>query len=113
MKRLFTSFLLLSLLTQSSFAAQTPIGSVAGSYYSTDIVTTLNGEEIHAINIGGQTLISAEDMRDYGFSVVWDSDNRTLSVYRLFHSKDTAPPTVSRTDLPTGTVLGHYYSQTL
>lgn len=109
MKRLFTSFLLIGLLTQSSFAAQAPIGAVAGSYYSTDIVTTLNGEEIHAINIGGQTLISAEDMRHYGFSVVWDSDNRTLSVYRLFHSKDTAPPTVSRTDLPTGTVLGYYY----
>jgi len=37
-------------------------GDIAGQYYSTDIRTYLNGVEIDAINIGGQTLISGEDM---------------------------------------------------
>ena len=109
MKRILLPFLLIGLLTQNSLAAQVPIGSVAGCYYGTDIVTTLNAEEIHAINIGGQTLICAEDMRHYGFSVVWDSDSRSLSIYRLFYSKDSTPPTVSRGDASIGTVLGHYY----
>ena len=109
MKRILISFLLIFSLMQSSWAAQLPVGFVAGSYYGTDIVTTLNGMEIDAINIGGQTLISAEDMRNYGFSVFWDPDERTLSVYRLFYSEVSTPPTVSRDNAPTGTVLGHYY----
>lgn len=109
MKRILIPFLLIGLLIQNSWAAQSPIGSVAGSYYSTDIVTTLNAVEIDAINIGGQTLISAEDMRHYGFSVVWDSDSRILFVYCLPNSNDSTPPTVSRADIPIGTVLGHYY----
>ena len=98
--------LLLTTLAMPVSAAKS--GDVAGQYYSTDIITTLNGAEIDAINIGGQTLISAEDMRAFGFSVIWNAEERTL------HIKETTgqvknPPAVDRADTPSGTVLGKYY----
>jgi len=84
-------------------------GDIAGEYYSTDIVTTLNGVEISSINIGGQTLISAEDMKDYGFEVNWRSDVKRLEVVNSHSQISGTPPTVERSDLPAGSVLGHYY----
>lgn len=48
--------------------------------YSTDIKTYLNGSEIQSYNLGGRTAIVCEDMRDYGFNVVWDEIDRTLSI---------------------------------
>lgn len=63
--------------TVPAFAAS---GSVAGQYYSTNIHTLLNGAEIDSINIGGQTLISAEDMVYYLFSVYWVEEARQLPV---------------------------------
>ena len=47
------------LFSTSAYAAS---GDIAGVYYSTDIHTYVNGYEIDSINIGGQTLIKAEDM---------------------------------------------------
>lgn len=55
-------------------------GDVAGQYYYTDIKTYLNGKEIESYNIGGRTFIVAENMRDYGYDVDWNEENRTLSI---------------------------------
>ena len=90
----------------SVFAAP---GDIAGQYYSTDIRTTLNGEEIDSINIGGKTLISAEDMIYYSFGVYWNPDARTLEVYRVSHASNGAPPAVEKNNYPAGTVKGNYY----
>lgn len=61
-------------------------GQPAGDYYYTDIVTTLNGREIEAYNIGGRTVICAEAMRDYGYDVVWDEAARTLHITRAIQT---------------------------
>lgn len=59
--------------------AQGEQGAVAGQYYYTDIVTIFNGTEVESYNIGGQTVIPAAVLRDFGFNVVWDADtNRVL-----------------------------------
>ena len=84
-------------------------GDIAGKYYSTDIVTTLNGVEIDAINIGGETLISAEDMKYYGFNVLWDSKARELRITSKDHADSGIPPEVKKSSLPSGSVLGNYY----
>ena len=84
-------------------------GDTAGDYYSTDISTSLNGCEIDAINIGGNTLISAEDMVYYSFSVEWSQEERTLRVNSVPNAVNGAPPTVVKSDLPAGSVLGQYY----
>ena len=63
--------ILLSVVTVTSPAASAATGGIAGHYYYTDIVTYLRGMPISSINIGGQTLISAEAMNRYGFEVNW------------------------------------------
>ena len=55
-------------------------GRVAGQYYHTDIITTLNTTEIESFNIGGRTFICAEAMRSSGYSVVWNEADRKLSI---------------------------------
>ena len=97
------------ILLSGSSIIQAASGAVAGQYYSTDIVTTLNGMEIDAINIGGQTLISAEDMHYYSFSVRWDGETRTLCVDSVAQAQNGTPPAVKKSDVPSGSVLGSYY----
>ncbi len=103
---LFLTVLLLISFVMPISAARP--GDVAGKYYSTDIVTTLNGAEIDAINIGGQTLISAEDMRYFSHSVVWSAVDRTLHITEMTGEVKN-PPKVSRNTKPSGSVLGNYY----
>lgn len=55
-------------------------GEAAGTYYSTDIVTTLNGNVIESYNIGGRTCIVAEAMQDFGYTVIWDEAARMLTI---------------------------------
>lgn len=55
-------------------------GNVICNYYETDIVTTLNGKEIESYNIGGRTMICAEAMRDFGYNVDWNEEERTLKI---------------------------------
>lgn len=98
--------LLLTTLAMPVSAAKS--GDVAGQYYSTDIITTLNGAEIDAINIGGQTLISAEDMRYFGHSVNWDANERTLRITETTGLVKN-PPAVSKSSKPSGSVMGNYY----
>ena len=109
--RSYLSFLLAAFLLMTAFvlpvSAARP-GDIAGKYYSTDIVTTLNGAQIDAINIGGQTLISAEDMRHFGHSVIWDGKERTLRITETTGLVKT-PPAVSKSSKPSGSVMGHYY----
>ena len=102
---LFTATLCLLM----SICVSAKSGDIAGKYYSTDIVTTLNGVEIDSINIGGQTLISAEDMYYYAFNVAWNATDRTLRVNSISHATRGIPPAVKKSNRPSGSVLGYYY----
>lgn len=99
---------LLSLLVLSS-AAYAKSGDIAGEYYSTDIHTILNGIEIDSINIGGRTLISAENMSYYSFGVYWDEQARRLDISREDHPDNGTPPVVKKSNYPSGNVIGNYY----
>ena len=57
-------------------------GEVIGEVLSTDIVAFIDEQPIESFNINDYTYIIAEDLRGYGFSVVWDADARTLSIER-------------------------------
>ena len=59
------------------------IGKALGYYYETDIKTYLDGNIITAYNTNGTTWIWAEEMRDFGYDVIWDASARTLSIYSL------------------------------
>ena len=105
MKKLICLGLLLLLC---SLPAQAKTGDAVGSYYATDIVTTLNGFPIESINIGGNTLIDAEAMADYGFSVTWLSETRYLDI-TSFGAPNEARPATKENTHPVGTALGRYY----
>ncbi len=65
----FSLALFSALIACSPVSAAVP-GTAAGSYYYTDIVTYLWNTPVNSINIGGVTLIDAESMSYYGFTVI-------------------------------------------
>lgn len=107
MKKMIVFVLLIALIIPTNAFAKS--GDIAGVYYSTDIKTMLNGYEIDAINIGGQTLINAEDMHFYSFYVRYDDAERELRVDRTTYATNGALPTVTKSELPSGSILGNYY----
>ena len=109
MKKIIVSLCALGVLALSAAGVQAKPGDIAGNYYHTDIRTYLNGAEIEAINIGGQTLISAEAMQYYSFGVWWDADERTLRIDETERAENGAPPKVAHSNLPSGTPAGYYY----
>lgn len=106
MKKLLTLTAILCAFGASVYAAS---GDIAGKYYSTDIHTYVNGYEIDSINIGGQTLIKAEDMKYFSFNVDWEEDTRSLYVSETDYATNGAPPTVNKSANSVGEVLGNYY----
>ena len=61
-------------------APEGAIGAVAGSYYHTDIVTYFEGKVIESYNLNGLTVIPATALRDFGYEVIWDGDNRKVYI---------------------------------
>lgn len=61
-------------------ACEGAVGTPAGSFYVTDIVAAVDGREIESYNIGGVTCIVVEELRNFGYDVVWDGEARTLTV---------------------------------
>ena len=77
--------------SSATATANGPIGAVAGSYYHTDIVTYFNGVAIESYNLGGQTVIPATKLRDFGYNVVWDGDNRRVLIETDSSQVSSAP----------------------
>ena len=77
----FAAALTLTLVVPAA-AEENKIGDVVGHTYYTDIAAQINGHPLRSYNIGGETAVVAEDLREYGFSVVWDGEARTLTVER-------------------------------
>lgn len=83
------------------------VGKAAGEYFSTDIVTTVNGTPIESINVGGRTLISAEDLSGHGFQVSWNGTNRTLAISK--GGSNFGGSTVKAASGKVGSKLGDYF----
>ena len=47
-----------------------------------DIKAYIDYTPIKSYNIDGYTYVIAEDLRGYGFEVIWNNDNRTLNIFR-------------------------------
>lgn len=109
MKKIISIICAAAMLASMSIHSFAKPGDISGRYYATDIKTYLNGAEIEAINIGGQTLISAENMQYHNFSVFWNSADRILDIYEIKNPGNITPPPVTSTGIKTGTPLGYYY----
>jgi len=50
--------------------------------YNTDIYVYINESAIPSYAVNGTSVVVAEDLRNYGFHVIWNNDTRTLDIYR-------------------------------
>ncbi len=82
-----------ALMTISAMVCVTPvnaesIGDKTGTVYNTDIVAYINNYALSSYAANGTSVIVAEDLRNFGFDVVWNETERTLSITR---NTDTTP----------------------
>jgi len=82
--------LILSIFSTASVYAQS---NVIGHIYSTDILAYVNGEPIKGYNIGGRTVVIAEDLADsantyYGFSYIYDDKKRLFEINSCFFKSE-------------------------
>lgn len=68
----------------------------------TDIVAQINGHPIRSYNIGGYTAVVAEDLRGYGFHVIWHGDTRTLHITRATRNWELETPEIWPDYVPHG-----------
>lgn len=73
--------------------------------YSTDILTTMDGIPIQGYNIGGETLISLDDLDDYGYTVAYDDSIRTLFVNKTHEADEETAPEIERSVC--GNIIGY------
>ena len=85
--------LVLSMVVLGSIAINVSayrIGDVIGNTVYTDIVAKINGCEIESYNINGYTAICAEDLRAFGYDVIWDQASRSLKITKLANGTITS-----------------------
>ena len=108
MKKLTGCIILLFCFLLGGTVAHAEVGDVIGNIYATDIVTYLNGMKIPSYNIGGETVIVAEDLERYGFQVEWNEEARRLVIYAS-RMPETAPEYVPPKKSSPGKMIGNIY----
>lgn len=81
-KKIMAAVMLIATVFTASNAGAVKIGSKIDNVYHTDIVAYINNYAIPSYAANGTSVIVAEDLRNFGFDVVWDSYARTLSITR-------------------------------
>ena len=97
-------FILFSFFSVSGSAE----GGVIGHIYSSDILAYVNQKPIPSYNIGGRTVVVAEDLDGYGFDVEYNEKLRMLSVYSEFSQGEIQPEPIARGQV--GEILGNVYA---
>ncbi len=84
--------------------------NIIGNIYSTDILAYVNGNAVESYNIGGKTVVIAEDLADnyYGFNYVYDDEKRLLEVNSNFTKPQTNSKKIERGTL--GKIEGNVYA---
>ena len=82
MKKVSALFFLICFLiiSCSSLTVSARVGDVIGTAYHTDIVAYINHYAIPSYISNGQSCIVAEDLKYFGFNVVWNGSKRTLEI---------------------------------
>ncbi|MED4601036.1 hypothetical protein P9314_10015 [Paenibacillus validus] len=83
----------------------TIIGDDVGDVLATDIKAYVQGKPIRSMNIDGYTAVVAEDLRQYGFDVVWTPADRKVTIYNRPAKTLEAPPIEQEAALPVGMKL--------
>lgn len=110
MKKRSIFLLLAALVCMAPAAVFAENGDVIGHIYSTDIAAYIGKVPIDSYNIGGKTVIIAEDLdaSGYGHSYEYDDDARLLNIRAYF-----SEPWGEYAEIPrgkTGKILGEVYA---
>lgn len=90
MKKILSIILVtVMLFTMGFVTSANPVGTVVGTALHTDIVVYINNYAIPSYAVNGQSVIVAEDLRNFCFNVVWDQNTRSLNIDRNY---DTVQP---------------------
>jgi len=84
------------------------VGGVLGNVLYTDVRATINGQAIPSFNINDNTMVIAEDLGSYGFTVTWDDATATLRVESFSANAPVTPKAVEASTQPPGTVRFQY-----
>lgn len=100
-KFLAIAAILVGMLSVICIQAYAQVGDIVDTIYTTDILTQVDGRDIKSYSIDGETMIALEDLEDYGFTVYYNDNIRTVFVTKTGTVDESFNPTVSR-----GTVGG-------
>ena len=102
--------MILSLLPVfSANAAATPkVGDVIGNVLHTNIKTFIDGQRIPSYNINNKSAIILNDLKNYGFDVVYNNDTRTSSVTHHPGKAFTPITSFEESSQPSGTIAFQY-----
>jgi len=107
MKKITLMIAVVILLCSFPAAHAARVGDAVGNIYATDILAYIDGAVIPSYNIGGKTVVSENDLTSYGFQVVWDAENRYLSINSLRSAGEMPGLEISRGRV--GAVVGRVY----
>ena len=108
MKKLIS--LLIVFLVVISLNTYAKVGDVVGSALNTDIVAYINNYAIPSFAVNGQSCIVAEDLRCFGFDVVWDGENRSLSITK---SQNVTPYIMTQLEFAKTAPTGSFFADVL
>ena len=83
MKKAICIILVTIILTSLfSIPVSAKVGDVIGTALHTDIIAYINNYAIPSYAVNGQSVIVAEDLRNFGFDVTWNNQTRSLTINR-------------------------------
>lgn len=82
MKKIISLSLIFILICAFGSISFAEVGDIKGYATYTDICAYINHYPITSYNVNDCTVVVAEDLRNYGFDVEWNPDNRSLGIKR-------------------------------
>lgn len=101
MKKRISLIMALTLIV-SMFSAMTASAAISGKkgYYSA-VDSVINNRPIQSFTIDNKTVVTTTDLKDYGFSVIWDGNARAVYITRaLAYGTDFAGKALVRNFQP-------------
>ena len=73
----------------SIIPAEAKTGDIIGEALNTDIVAYVNNYALQSYAVNGTSVIVAEDLRNVGFDVIWNDNDRSLKIFKSSMPKFT------------------------
>lgn len=107
-KKLIIILILMVLSTSGMVFGENQVGDVIGDVLYTDIELIVNDQKLESFNINGVTAMYVKDLKNHGFSVHWDGENRIITAKQDSPIKRDLPDAqVASSNKSVGEVIDH------